>query len=102
LTRKKDWLPTYNASTLRPSNDWKMGRIVAISAFLIVAFLAMGVVFWQQELKYQLPTPVPVQYQSVAMVAAKASNFAELSFGGVVEQTTIACFWFDGHTSIRL
>jgi thioredoxin-related protein len=51
-------------------NDWKMGRIVAVSAFLIVVFLAIGVVFWQQELKYQLPTPVPVQYQSVAMGAS--------------------------------
>lgn len=44
-----------------------MGRIVAVCVFLIVAFLAMGAVFWQQELKYQLPTPVPAQYMPVSM-----------------------------------
>jgi Domain of unknown function (DUF6436) len=29
--------------------------------------MAMGAVFWQQELKYQLPTPVPAQYSEVAV-----------------------------------
>lgn len=51
-----------------------MGRILAVSAFLIVAFLAMGAVFWQQELKYQLPTPVPAQYAAVPVGAAVARD----------------------------
>jgi hypothetical protein len=42
-----------------------MGRILAVCCLLIVAVAAMGTVFWQQEMKYQLPTPVPIQYKIV-------------------------------------
>jgi hypothetical protein len=42
-----------------------MGRILAVCCLLIVAAAAMGMVFWQHELKYQLPTPVPTQYKNV-------------------------------------
>lgn len=46
-----------------------MNRVFAVIVFLIVVFLAVGAVFWQQELKYQLPTPEPVQYKPVAVGA---------------------------------
>lgn len=52
--------------TLHLNSIGKMGRIVTVSAFLIIAFLAMGAIFWRQELKYQLPTPVPTDYKNVA------------------------------------
>jgi Domain of unknown function (DUF6436) len=42
-----------------------MTRFILVGCFLVLAFLAMGAVFWQQELKYQLPTPIPVQYAAV-------------------------------------
>ncbi len=42
-----------------------MTRFILVGCFLVLAFLAMGAVFWQQELKYQLPTPVPAQYAAV-------------------------------------
>jgi len=44
-----------------------MGRIIVVCCFLVVAVVAMGTVFWEQELKYNIPTPVPTHYKSVAV-----------------------------------
>lgn len=44
-----------------------MARVVLVISVLILAVFAMGAVFWQQELKYQMPTPIPTNYQTVAI-----------------------------------
>lgn len=40
-------------------------RKVILSAWLGVLALGLGWIFWQQEVKYLLPTPVPESYQAV-------------------------------------
>ena len=47
-----------------------IARIMSIKTFSIVSLLVLlfGIVitiFWQQELRYQLPTPVPQEYRAV-------------------------------------
>jgi len=42
-------------------------RIGVAALFLALVFGGIGYVFWQQELKYQLPTPVPQDYTPPAM-----------------------------------
>jgi hypothetical protein len=44
-----------------------MARIVLAISSLAVAFSGIGYLFWQQELKYQLSTPVPQQFKAVAV-----------------------------------
>lgn len=40
-------------------------RILSAAAFLIVVIVLIGSIFWQTELKYTRPTPVPKGYQEV-------------------------------------
>lgn len=40
-------------------------RIIGLGLVLIVCITGIGVIFWRQELKYQLPTPVPADYVQV-------------------------------------
>lgn len=44
-----------------------MARMFLSVLILLAASSAIGFVFWQQELKYQRPTPVPENYQAVAV-----------------------------------
>jgi hypothetical protein len=44
-----------------------MVRIISVIGMLVVALGVMGVIFWQQELQYQRPTPVPKHYQAVGL-----------------------------------
>lgn len=43
------------------------GRIAIFSLIVTVAALFIGWMFWQQELKYVLPTPVPDNFKDVAV-----------------------------------
>lgn len=40
-------------------------RKILVITWIIVLFGAIGVLFWYNELQYQLPTPVPVNYKPV-------------------------------------
>lgn len=40
-------------------------RLLVVIGFLIAATGAIAAIFWNQELKYQLPTPKPVDYKEV-------------------------------------
>lgn len=42
-------------------------RIIGLGVVLIACVVGIGMIFWQQELKYQLPTPVPATYSPVAI-----------------------------------
>lgn len=46
-----------------------MARIFLSVLILLTASAAIGFVFWQQELKYHRPTPVPENYQAVPVGA---------------------------------
>ncbi len=41
------------------------GRLLLIVVILIICFIGIGYIFWQQEIKYILPTPVPQNYVEV-------------------------------------
>ncbi len=40
-------------------------RIAAVSFILMIVFVAIGTIFWFQEVQYLLPTPVPQNYKAV-------------------------------------
>lgn len=42
-------------------------RIYLVGLVLLICIGGVAVIFWQQEMKYQLPTPVPVNYREVAV-----------------------------------
>ncbi|HEY3406004.1 MAG TPA: redoxin domain-containing protein [Ohtaekwangia sp.] len=42
-------------------------RVILASLTIIVFAAGVLIIFWKQELKYSLPTPVPYNYQSVAI-----------------------------------
>ena len=44
-----------------------MARLILVGGFLLTAAWAIGAVFWRQELRYALPTPVPHNYRAVAV-----------------------------------
>lgn len=44
-----------------------MGRVVIVSGALLLFAVGIIVIFWKQELKYSLPTPVPDNYRNVAV-----------------------------------
>lgn len=44
-------------------------RICFITCWLIALFSAIAILFWQNELKYNMPTPVPSNYHPVAQGA---------------------------------
>jgi hypothetical protein len=44
-----------------------MVRLILVISFLSIAAVGITATFWRQELRYQLPTPVPANYQSVAL-----------------------------------
>lgn len=44
-----------------------MTRYVLVFGFLLVCLVGIGTFFWKQELKYQLPTPIPVNYKPVSL-----------------------------------
>ncbi len=41
-----------------------MKKLLAV-AWLVMLFSAIGAIFWYNELQYQLPTPIPVNYKAV-------------------------------------
>ncbi len=43
-----------------------MARVILVSSFLALAFAGIAALFWSQEAKYLLPTPVPSNYKTVA------------------------------------
>src|SRR6478736_1902147 len=44
-------------------------RAISLGLVLIVCITGIAVIFWRQELKYQLPTPVPTDYIPVKVSA---------------------------------
>ena len=44
-----------------------MVRYLVVALVLILASVSIGLIFWQQEMKYQLPTPVPSNYKLVSL-----------------------------------
>ncbi len=40
-------------------------RIIGLGLVLVACAIGIGMLFWRQELKYQLPTPVPADYVAV-------------------------------------
>lgn len=42
-------------------------RITIVATLLVLCAAGIGFIFWKQELKYALPTPVPVNYKSVSV-----------------------------------
>lgn len=59
-----------------------MGRAFLSVIILLSASAAIGFVFWQQELKYQRPTPIPENYHTVAVGAP--IKFSDLPKGEAV------------------
>ena len=63
-------------------------RLAFVSTFLLAACIGIGVLFWQQELQYAQPTPVPADYiyvdindsVSVALVDSTAPKTVHLHF----------------------
>ena len=51
---------------MRTSNV-RRTRFVIASAFLALCITFVGFIFWDQELKYRRPTPVPEHYETVAV-----------------------------------
>lgn len=41
------------------------GRVIIFSIAALLAVISMGWIFWEQEAKYVLPTPVPAQFKDV-------------------------------------
>lgn len=56
-----------------------LNRVVVV-VVLIFSGIGIGLIFWKQELKYQLPTPVPVDYQPVK-IGEKISPLSVLQPG---------------------
>lgn len=44
-----------------------MVRYLVVALALILAAVSIGFIFWEQEMKYQLPTPLPSNYQPVSL-----------------------------------
>ena len=63
-----------------------------ISTIVIAIFCCIGWVFWQQDLKYSLPTPVPQDYKVVPVGAAP--NLGQLLQG---RQKPILLHFFNPH-----
>jgi peroxiredoxin len=56
-----------------------MGKKILFTGFTIVAFIAIGWIFWKQELKYAMPTPRPVSFIDVDLGTTIALNLREVS-----------------------
>lgn len=52
-----------------------LSRIVSVSLLLVGVIIGISTLFWQQELKYVLPTPVPASYRPVAPLSKIETSF---------------------------
>src|SRR5690349_21067133 len=43
------------------------GRVIALALTLGICVSGIIAIFWNQEMRYKLPTPVPVNYQPIAV-----------------------------------
>ena len=58
-------------------------RIMGLGLILIACAIGIGILFWRQELKYQLPTPIPANYVAVN-VSTSVSLPSDLKTGNAL------------------
>jgi hypothetical protein len=56
-----------------------LSKVVSVSLLLVGVTIGISTLFWQQELKYVLPTPVPAYYQPVAQLSKVETSFLPVS-----------------------